>query len=440
MGSTFLFLQGPHGPFFHDLALAVRASGASVLKAGVSKADDSEWGNAGPYQGYTGRPEGWSEWLQELIAERAVTDLVLYGDTRFYHRAAIEIAQSQKITIHCFEEGYLRPYWITYERGGTNGHSRVMDFSVPMMAEASRIVDYDLLSAPPVWGNAWRHAFHGFRHHADVMFFNKAYPHFQPHRPTDAWREFVLYLKRLMVLPMLVPERRLRERQLLKSGKLYHLVLLQMAIDASMRDHSTYSSVLDFVDDCLTAFAEGAPKDHHIVFKAHPFEDGRERLETRTKYLAKSLGIADRVVFLQGGKLGPLLDRARSAITINSTAGQQALWRGLPLSVHGASVYAKPEFTERRDLAAFFRRPTPPDAVAYREYRQFLLMTSQLRGSFYSASGRRAIVPAATAKMLDSVDPYDRLIATAANLRDQIAAEPNIAVFPGDRRGGRLGA
>lgn len=434
MGRNFLFLQGPHGPFFHDLALNLRAHGASVLKVGVSRADDSEWARAGPYQGFTGRPEDWTAWLGDLIDQRGVTDLVIYGDTRYYHREAIKIARQEGLIVHCFEEGYLRPYWVTYERGGTNGHSRLMDFSVPMMAEASRIVDYDIASVPPMWGAAWRHAFHGFHHHANVMFFNKAYPHFQPHRPTDAWRELALYLKRLMVLPMLVPERRWREKRLLQSGKLYHLVLLQMAIDASMREHSKYGSVTAFIGECLRAFADGAPKDHHIVFKAHPFEDGRERLEARTKRMAKKLGVADRVIFLQGGKLGPLLDRARSAITINSTAGQQALWRGLPLSAHGASVYLKPEFTEERDLAAFFRRPSPPDAVAYREYRQFLLMTSQIRGSFYSRTGRQAAVQSVTEKMFDALDPYDRLISSAAHLRAEIAADDKVAAFPREMR------
>jgi capsular polysaccharide export protein len=435
VGRQFLFLQGPHGPFFRDLALRLRAEGATVLKAGTSHADDKEWDGAGPYQPFTGKPEAWPGWISDLMQERAITDIVLYGDTRFYHAAAIRVAREMGVTIHCFEEGYLRPYWVTYERGGTNGNSRLMDFDVPLMAEASRIADYDLEDAPSIWGAAWRHAFHGFRHHADVLFFNKSYPHFKPHRPTDLRRELALYLKRLTVLPMLVPQRRQRERLLLKSGKLYHLVLLQMAIDSSMRDHSRYTSVMEFVEECLRAFASGAPRDHHLVLKAHPFEDGRERLEAQTRRLARDLGISERVIFLEGGKLGGLLDRARSAVTINSTAGQQALWRGLPLSVHGKSVYAKPEFTEKRELDEFFRRPTPPDAVAYREYRQFLLMTSQIRGGFYSRKGRRAAVDAVISKVLDDLDPYDRLIGHVAGLRLDLSSSPNVTLFPVDARG-----
>lgn len=432
MTRTFLFLQGPHGPFFRRLALGLRAEGHSVLKVGLCRADDREWGGAGPYQPFTGRQADFGDWLDQLIAERGATDLALYGDTRPYHASAIRVARARGMTIHCFEEGYLRPYWVTYERDGVNGHSRLMDFSVREMADAALIADLELEEAPPVWGAAWAHALNGFRHHADVLLFNRAYPNFEAHRPTSLRRELALYLRRLLVLPLLAPERRWRERRLLASGKAYHLVLLQLAIDSSIRDHSPFDTCAEFVEHCLEAFAEGAPADHHIVFKAHPFEDGRERLEAFARRAARRLGLADRVIFLHGGKLGPLLDRARSAVTVNSTAGQQALWRGLPIAVHGDAVYDKPEFIRERDLADFFRAPAPPDVQAYRDFRQFLLMTSQLRGGFYTGDGRRAAVAAAIPKMLDPLDPYDRLFAIAGET--ERLGGGKVAFLPGVRR------
>lgn len=425
----FLFLQGPHGPFFRDLALALKRDGHGAMRVGFSRADQREWADAGGYQPYTGEMAAFPVWLAELIEQRGVTDIALYGDTRPAHAAALRLAGEAGVETHVFEEGYLRPYWITYERGGSNGFSRLMDFSAEDMAAAARMADLSQEEAPPIWGAAWRHAYHGFRHHADVLFRNGDYPDHAPHRPTSLSRELALYLRRLLVLPLLVPERRLRERRLLKSGISYHLVLLQLAIDASMRAHSDFRSVADFIDVCLEAFAEGAPRDHHIVFKAHPFEDGRERLETHAKRKAAALGLADRVIFLQGGKLGALLDRARSAVTINSTAGQQALWRGLPLSVNGAAVYDKPEFAGDQDLASFFAAPRAPDPALYREYRQFLLMTSQLRGGFYSRRGRLSAVEAAVEKMLDPLDPYDRVFAAARAALSDRAARSNVTVL-----------
>ena len=114
-------------------------------------------------------------------------------------------------------KGYLRPHWITYERGGANGHSRLMTLSVARMAAASRVAACDVEPAPPIWGAAWRHAAHGVRHHSDIGFRNRAHPHFEPHRPTGAARELGFYLRGLPVPPLLGRER------------LYHRVLLQMA-------------------------------------------------------------------------------------------------------------------------------------------------------------------------------------------------------------------
>ena len=425
MGRQFLFLQGPHGPFFSLLAQHLRKQGVGVLKVGFNRADDREWANAGPYQPFTEPLENWKSWLTTLISERDITDICLYGDTRAYHAKAIEVANLLGATVHVFEEGYLRPFWVTYERGGSNGYSRLMDIDLTEMRRACSVEDYEQEEAPPHWGAAWRHAFHGFRHHFDVLFRNRAYPNFQLHRQASTWVELGFYAKRMLLLPLLTPECRVREARLLKSGKTYHLVLLQMAVDASMRDHSPYKSVTQFMKDCLEAFAKGAPADHHLVMKSHPFEDGRERLEASMKRIAARLGLSDRVVFLHGGKLGPLLDRARSAVTVNSTAGQQALWRGLPIAVLGSAVYEKPEFTQNSDLESFFRQPIAPDAAAYRDYRQFLLMSSQIRGSFYTNAGRRNAAEQIAPKMLDVLDPYDRAWRQADALRN----EANVALL-----------
>jgi capsular polysaccharide export protein len=122
--------------------------------------------------------------------------------------------------------------------------------------------------------------------------------------------------------------------------------------------------------------------------------------------LAQRKGIADRVHYVRGGKLAGLLAQARTAVTVNSTAGQQALWRGIPLRAFGTAVYSKPEFVSDQPLPAFFANPTRPDADAYRDYRQFLLQTSQVPGGFYSTKGRRQLKRELVDKMLARKGPY----------------------------------
>ena len=137
--------------------------------------------------------------------------------------------------------------------------------------------------------------------------------------------------------------------------------------------HSPFTGMRGFLEEVIRGFADGAPSHHHLVFKAHPLEDGRVPQRADIRALAAAMGVADRVHYLRGGKLGQLLDHARSAVTVNSTAGQQVLWRGLPLKVFGQAVYAKPEFVSTQSLPEFFAHPSRPDSRAYRDYRHFLL-------------------------------------------------------------------
>ncbi|OZA08846.1 MAG: hypothetical protein B7Y02_12280, partial [Rhodobacterales bacterium 17-64-5] len=43
----FLFLQGPHGPWFRDLARHLRAAGAKVWRAGFNLGDRMFWRGPG---------------------------------------------------------------------------------------------------------------------------------------------------------------------------------------------------------------------------------------------------------------------------------------------------------------------------------------------------------------------------------------------------------
>ena len=112
------------------------------------------------------------------------------------------------------------------------------------------------------------------------------------------------------------------------------------------------------------------------------------------------------MLLVHGGKLGEMLDLSSGVVTVNSTAAQQALWRSLPLKAFGRSVYAKPEFLSGQPLPDFFADPQPPDAQAYQTYRQFLMETSQIPGSFYTAAGRGEALRKLVPMILEGQDPY----------------------------------
>ena len=406
---VFLFLQGPHGPFFGRLGRMLRRAGATTWRVGFNRGDAAFWPEASSYIPFRAPAEAWPDTAATLIDEKGVTDLVLYGDTRPIHAQAIGIARARGLTVHVFEEGYLRPYWVTYERGGANGHSRIMELSVAQMRAALSGLDLDLPDAPATWGDMRQHIFYGALYHHYVFLRNAAYTHFQPHRSLTVAEEFQLYLRRLSLMPLHWLDRAQATWRIRAGGFPYHLALLQLAHDASFRDHGPFATMEGFLRVLIAGFASGAPAHHHLVCKAHPLEDGRTPLRRDIRRIAAEHGVADRVHFVRGGKLARLLTDARSAVTVNSTAAQQALWRGLPVKAFGQAVYLKPEFVSSQPLDAFFRDPIRPDTRAYRDYRHFLLETSQVAGSFYSARGRRQLLRRVVDMMLSPVDPYEAL-------------------------------
>ncbi len=413
-GRVFLFLQGPHGPFFRRLAARLAAAGAGVRRIAFNPGDEAEWAGAGTLERYLGPPGAYPDWLAHQLAIHRVTDIVLYGDSRPEHARAIEVARPLGVLCHCLEEGYLRPHRVTYERWGNNGNSPLHGISLARMAAALG------RAAPPPdgphdgWGSHRPHLWHSALYHARLLLPSRRYGRHRSRRDLSLWRELGYYLRRFAGLPLRRAAQCLRTRRLLASGRSYHLVLLQLSFDASMQAHSDYRNSAEFVRDCIEAFARGAAAEDRLVFKSHPFEDGRERLGRVIAATASRLGVDRRVLFLDGGQaLTPLLDGARSAVTVNSTAAQQALWRGLPVAALGRAVYAKPGLVSSQALDTFFAGPRRPDQQAYWQFRQFLAETSQIVGSFYSRPGIAALLEALPAAMLTQVDPYERVLAAA---------------------------
>jgi len=342
----------------------LRAAGAKVSRVGFNAGDRAFWFGAKGYIPYRGTLDDWSETFAGLVAERGVTDIVLYGDTRPIHAQAIEKANELGLRIHVLR-----------------------------------------------WGDMRQHVFYGALYHWFVLFRNGDYRNFTRHRELPLTTETWLYTKRLVLMPLLALDRIFATMRIRYSGYPYHLVLLQLEHDASFQSHSPFTRMEEFLKVVVEGFAKGAARHHHLVFKAHPLENGRSPVRRIIRKLADEHGVADRVHYVRGGKLARLLDHARTAVTVNSTAAQQVLWRGIPLKVFGTAVYSKPEFVSEQPLADFFTAPDRPDSRAYKDYRRFLLETSQVPGGFYASRGRRQLMRQVVDMMLADEDPYAALAA-----------------------------
>ncbi|MBU3030296.1 capsule biosynthesis protein [Paracoccus marinaquae] len=418
---VFLLLQGPHGPFFDRLGQLLRQAGATVWRCGFNAGDEFFWSDKDHFIRHAGSMQDWPQHLDRILVEKGVTDIVLYGDVRPIHAMARSAASEDELHFHVFEEGYLRPYWISYERGGSNGHSALLQIPLSQMRAALRDSTNEIHRPPAQWGDMRHHKFYGAFYHFLVLAANRRYRRYGGHRQISVAQEFRLNLRRFLLSPAYNFKSALQWRRYRLSGWPYTLVPMQLEHDSNFLGHSHFRRNSQFVDLVIAEFARSAPRHHHLLFKAHPLEDGRAGNRGSIRDAARRHGVAGRVHYLRGGKLAELLAHARSVVTVNSTAAQQALWRGIPVKTLGRAIYAKPGIVSNQPLAAFFADPQPPDPKAYRVLRDYLLQTSQVPGGFYSRRSRSHALRLVADMMLSADDPYRALAKGHVAHRHQIS-------------------
>lgn len=418
---VFLLLQGPHGPFFNRLGRLLRQAGATVWRCGFNAGDEFFWEDKEHFIRHDATMQDWPSHLDRILVEKNVTDIVLYGDVRPIHAIARSAADQDDLRFHVFEEGYLRPFWISYERGGSNGSSALLGISLSQMRAALRDTASEIHRPPAHWGDMRHHKFYGALYHFLVLVANGRYRRYAGHRAISVGQEFRLNLQRLMLMPAYNIKRAFQWRRFKLSGQPYSLVLMQLEHDSNFLGHSPFRKNAEFVETVVAEFARSAPRHHHLIFKAHPLEDGRAGNRHAIRNSAARHGLTGRVHYLRGGKLADLMAHARSIVTVNSTAAQQALWRGVPVKALGRAVYQKPGITSDQSLAEFFDTPRAPDPQAYRTFRDYLLQTSQVPGGFYSRRSRAHALRLVADMMLAPLDPYQTLAEGHVTHRQQIS-------------------
>src|SRR5262249_46051047 len=179
-GRGFLFLQGMATRFFERLGWALGERGHAVHRVNFNGGDRAFWRLPGAVD-FCGPEHQWPEFLDRVVADRAVSDIILFGDCRPVHRAAIRLAQTRALRGHVVEEGYLRPDWITFEEDGVNGYS-----SLPRDPDWYRERARSLPAwrdPPSVPGSFRRRAVEDVFYTAASMAGVWRFPHYKTHRP-----------------------------------------------------------------------------------------------------------------------------------------------------------------------------------------------------------------------------------------------------------------
>ncbi|GAA0781951.1 capsular biosynthesis protein [Roseibium denhamense] len=379
-----LFLQGPLSPLFKLIGRDFASRGGEVHRINFCAGDWFHW--HGPEcTSYRGTPEKWPDFLAEFVDRNRITDLVLHGDQRLYHRLAIEKAIDRGVFIAVTELGALRPGWMTLEQNGlsTLSHFPVAPDAIKEIASAAGEIDL----SPRYPGSFWLQTGPDVFYNLSNVLLKFLYPNYQQHTLYPPVLEYARGAMRLVsqarrdrVADMLL-------KQIQTGGRPYFVLPLQLEGDFQLRRHSPFGSFSEVLELVIASFAKAAPQDASLVIKSHPLDVGFENWPTVTEETAAGHGVAGRVHFLDGGGLGPVLEKAAGMVTVNSTAGVEALQMGVPVKTLVPAHFDIEGLTSRSPLGSFWQAPEPPDAQLLDNYIRALAASTQVRGSIHNREG-----------------------------------------------------
>ena len=394
----FLFLQGLAGPFFRHLGDALAARGHGVHRVNFHGGDWLFWRRAGAVN-YRGGLAGWPEYLEGLLHRRGVTDIVLFGDCRPLHGAARAIAARRHVQVHVFEEGYMRPDWVTLEVGGVNGLSSLPRDPQYYLDAARTLPPLVAPDGGGVPSSFARRAREDLAYNLTAMALRPFFPGYESHRPWHPLVEYAGWLRRLSGKKAAVRRSNAVRGRLERTGRPFMVFPLQLDCDYQIRMHSPYPGMEAAITEVLASFARHAPAGLDLIVKGHPLDNGLRDWRAVTLDIAGELGLRDRVLFLEDGNIDLLVRAARGVVTVNSTTGTLSAARGIPTISLGQAVYDIPGVTHQGGLDAFWANPTPPDSEVFDALRRVLVHRCMIRGGFFSDDGVRMLVDGAVVRL-----------------------------------------
>lgn len=377
-GKRILLLQGPLGPFFQRLAHDLEWAGARVCKVNFNGGDWFFFRSGIPFRG---KMEEWPAFFERLLIEREIDIVLLFGDCRPLHRAAHEIAFRRGVDIGVFEEGYIRPDFITFEQYGVNGNSPLSQIPEEYQLDPPAAIEPE-----PVGNTIWYAALWATLYYLASTMLNPIFSHYRHHRPLNLlegliwcrsiWRKWYYALK----------ESGLEEKLACPPvSRNFYLVPLQVHNDAQICIHSAFDSVRDFICETISSFAAHAPEGTFLVIKHHPMDRGYHDYSRLISQYSRQNNVAQRVLYLHDQHLPTLLQHTRGVVVINSTVGLSALHHNAPVKVCGRALFDLPGLTFQGSLDSFWTEAGAcrVDHDFFKRFRSYLIENSQLNGNYY---------------------------------------------------------
>lgn len=380
-----LLLQGPIGPFFAELQSELQTKyHCDVYKINFNGGDEYFYPKNDGVFLFDRSPDEFACFLDGIVREYQIDAVICFGGQRIYHQHAKAycLKSDAKITFWAFEEGYLRPHYVTLEKWGVNDHSILQRDAISYKEAYGQLGE----PIPPetVAPGFKPVAKLAMQYYTAVDLKKRQYALYQHHRQQGIG----VYAGAWIVSGYRKIAYKWREKRIAKQitdgqwGRFF-IVPLQVHNDSQVIVHCQYKSVASFLRSVLYSFAKNAPKETNLIIKHHPMDRGFVHYGFLIKQFAKHYGITNRVLYVFDVPLPVLMRKAAGMVVINSTSGLSAMIHHLPVKVLGKAHYDFAGLTDQQPLYSFWKNPNEPDAVLFNAYRLYHLKKTQLNGSFY---------------------------------------------------------
>lgn len=401
-----ILLQGPVGPFFGRLQDALDDAGCQTIRILLNAGDRAFRGN-GHDVSFTEDPANWGAWFASQVRNFKPDAILMFGDQRGFHVEAKRVAEAYDVAVICFEEGYLRPEFITMELGGNNANSPLRNALIS--PPEGREYDVEKMRS-----NGFREtAFMAARYFVSLRLGLLAYPHYQHHRRRPIIREVLLWSRNAYRKALHSKANLLKIQTLVDlHDNAYFVVALQVHDDLQLTCHGEGWSLQRLIENSIATFARVADKTHHLVFKGHPLDRGHSSSREYVERVARTYAISDRVHYVDDGSLGLLTRHCRGMVTINSTSALLAFHYNKPVFAFGASLYEQltangadrsPDALER-----FWRAQPRLNAEGWAAFRELMIETSLVNGSYYLAEQMEPTVQRVIARLHELVEKHQQ--------------------------------
>jgi len=401
---SFLALQGTASPFFSRLTDVLSGLGHSVQRVNYCGGDILYAESLRGINCYESRGD-LSAWYSNLLKPGAFTDILLFGDCRAIHKPVHPIAKKNGVNVHVFEEGYVRPHWITLESPGVNGRSQ-------LPRDPAWYLDRRGMTPPPpchpTGYSLYERAWHDIRYRAANTFYASRFPNYESHRPHHGMKEYAGLAARFSRQKFHNREAARVTGTVLGQKKKYYVFPLQLNSDSQIVEHSPFNSIREAIEKVMRSFAAHAPSDALLVIKNHPLDTGIVDYRRYSQDLARTLGMQDRLMYIEAGHLPTLLDHAKGVVVVNSTVGLSAVHHRRPLIALGTAIYDMPGMTWQGSIDDFWLYGEGPDMGLYYAFLDYVIHHTQINGDFYTKTGI-AMATAGAVQRLEA-SPLGRVI------------------------------